>query len=131
MHEPLSLPAGRGRAMSLGLVNPWRPLRALGMRLPETLSDLRVDISAAPDGGVNISIEFDDESAMAAEAHAAELTSQAQAAGGPLLSDVEFAAQGSHIHAETRLSRLTSAIVLGYIRPSLCPFGLDAGRGRQ
>src|SRR6266496_3525350 len=50
--EPLSLPAGQGRAMSLTMVTPWRPLRALGVRLPETLSEMRMHISAAPGGGV-------------------------------------------------------------------------------
>jgi len=130
LREPISLPPGRGRAMSLTMVTPWRPLRNVGARLPETLSEMRVDLFAASDGGVNVEIEFDDQDAASAESHAREISDQARAMGGPLLSDIEFVAQGNHLAAQTHLSRITSAIALGFVRGSICPAGaLDGGRG--
>jgi hypothetical protein len=129
-HEPMSLPAGRGQAMSLTMVTPWRPLRAVGMRLPETLSEIRVNVFGATNGGVNVEIEFDDLDAATAAAHAAEVTAQARAVGGPLLSDIEFVAESNRLAAKTHLSRITSAIALGFIRASICPTTpFDAGRG--
>jgi hypothetical protein len=127
--EAMSLPAGRGQAMSLTMVNPWRPLRMVGMRLPETLSEIKVNVFATDGGGVRVEIEFDDQDAASAAAHAGEVTEQARAAAGPLLSDITFVAEGNRLHAETRLSRITSAIALGFVRASICPpAALDAGR---
>jgi hypothetical protein len=127
---PLTIPPGHGQAMSLTLVTPWRPLRNVGAKLPETLSELRVSAFAAADGGVNVQIEFDDLDAASAEAHAREVTDQARALGGPLLGDIEFVAQGSHLSASTHFSRITSAIVLGFIRERICPSAaFDGGRG--
>jgi hypothetical protein len=127
--EPLTLPAGQGKAMSLTMVNPWRPLRALGMRLPETLTEIRVHLSAALDGGVNADIEFDDQDAALARAHAPEITAQARGAGGPFLSDLEFVAQDNHLKAKTHLSRIASTFALGFVRASICPAGFDGGAG--
>jgi hypothetical protein len=130
VREPLSLPPGRGQAMSLTMVTPWRPLRAWGVKLPETLSEIRVNAFAATDGGVNLQIELDDQDAASAEAHARDVTDQARAVGGPLLGDIEFVAQGSHLSASTHFSRITSAIVLGFIRERICPSpAFDGGRG--
>ena len=127
--EAMSLPAGRGQAMSLTMVNPWRPLRAVGLRLPETLSEIRVNAFASESGGVRLEIEFDDQDAAMAQAHAADVTDQARGAAGPLLSDITFVAEGNRLHAETHLSRITSAIALGFVRASICPpAALDAGR---
>jgi hypothetical protein len=130
VREPLSLPPGHGQAMSLTMVTPWRPLRGLGAKLPETLSEIRVNASAASDGGVDVQIEFDDQDAASAEAHARDVTDQARAVGGPLLGDIEFVAQGNHLSASTHFSRLTCAIVLGFVRERLCPSAaFDGGRG--
>lgn len=127
--EAMSLPAGRGQAMSLTMVNPWRPLRAIGMHLPETLSEIRVNVFATDGGGVRAEIEFDDQSAEMAAQHAADITDQARAAAGLLASDIAFVAEGNRLRAETRLSRITSAIALGFVRAQICPpAALDAGR---
>jgi hypothetical protein len=89
-----------------------------------------VSAFAANDGGVNMQIEFDDQDAASAESHAREVTEQARAAAGPLLGDIEFVAQGNHLSAQTHFSRLTSAIVLGFIRERICPSpAFDGGRG--
>jgi hypothetical protein len=127
---PLSLPAGKGRALSLSLVTPWRPARAIGLRWPETLRALRIDVTAASDAGIDIAVELDDESPEAAAQHAPQITDQLRGMGGMFLSDVEFVPKGNRMAAQTHLSRLSGAILLGYIRPMLCPFGLDGGRRR-
>jgi hypothetical protein len=127
--EAMSLPAGRGQAMSLTMVNPWRPLRMMGLHLPETLSEIRVNVFATDSGGVSVEIEFDDQDAAQATAHAGDLTEQARSAAGPLLSDITFVAEGNRLRAETRLSRITSAIALGFVRAQICPpAAFDAGR---
>ncbi|HKQ71579.1 MAG TPA: hypothetical protein VJT73_19675, partial [Polyangiaceae bacterium] len=127
--EPMSLPPGRGQAMSLTMVTPWRPLRAVGAHLPESLSEIRISAFAAPDGGVNLQIEFDDQDAASAEVHAPQITEQVRGLAGPLLSDIEFVAQGHHIAAQTHLGRITSALALGFVRGSICPAGgFDGGR---
>jgi len=129
--EPLSLPAGQGRAMSLTMVNPWRPLRALGLRLPETLTELRLNVSASPDGSVNAEIEFDDQDAAMAKTHAAELSEQGKALGGGFfLTDLDFVAHDNQLKAQTHISRIGGAFLLGIARNGLCPAGFDAGTGR-
>jgi hypothetical protein len=125
--EPMSLPAGHGQAMSLTMVTPWRPARAVGAHLPESLSEIRVNIFAAPDGGVNAQIEFDDQDPTLAKAHASDVTEQVRAVGGLLLGDIQFVAQANHIVAQTHLARITSALALGFVRQMICPSGFDAG----
>ena len=125
--EPMSLPAGRGQAMSLTMATPWRPARAVGARLPESLSEVRVNVFAAANGGVNVQIEFDDVDPAMARAHASDLTEQVRAAGGLLLSDIEFVPQANHLVAQTHLSRFTSALALGFVRQMVCPAGFDGG----
>jgi hypothetical protein len=85
-------------------------------------------VAAAPDGGIDIAIEFDDESSAAAEAHASDISAQVRGVGGLLFDDVEFTAESNHLLAQTHVSRLFSAVLLGYLRPMLCPFGPDGGR---
>jgi hypothetical protein len=131
MRGPLTFPPGRGKAMSATIVNPWRPAnKALGTRLPDTLTQVRINISAANDGGVDIEAEFDDQDAALAKAHAALVSEQVRSIGmGVVLTDVEFVAQGSQLKAQTHLSRLSSALVLGFGRGMVCPAGFDGGRG--
>jgi hypothetical protein len=126
--EPMSLPPAHGKALSLTLINPYRPLRAIGARLPETLTELRLHVTAANDGGVNVDFEFDDQDAAAAKAHAPDLTEQARALGGLFVSDIEFVAEENHLKGHTHLSRIAGTFVLGFVRGGLCPSGpLDGG----
>lgn len=128
IEQPLSLPPGEGRAVSLTLVNPWRPLRALRIQAPNTLTEMRLDIVMTRDGGANITVELDDKDAETAEASAKVLTDQlARSAVGPFLGGREFIAQGSRITGTVRLSRLTSAFVLGFVRAAACPEARDGG----
>jgi hypothetical protein len=131
MKGPLTFPPGHGKAMSATIVNPWRPAnKMLGTRLPETLSKVRILMSAASDGGVDVEAEFDDQDAELAKAHAPLVSEQVRSLGfGVVLTDVEFVAQGSQLKAQTHLSRLSSALVLGVGRNMICPAGFDGGRG--
>lgn len=126
IEQPLSLPPGEGRAVSLTLVNPWRPMRAFRVQAPETLTELRLDIVMTKDGGATISAEFDDKDAETAQASAKVLTSEmARSPVGPFVSGREFTAEGSRITGTIRLSRLTSALVLGFLRAAVCPEARD------
>lgn len=126
--QPLSLPPGEGRAVSLTLVNPWRPMRAFRVKAPETLTELRLDIVVTRDGGATITVEFDDQDAASAEASAKLLTEElARSPVGSFLGGREFTADGSRIQGTVRLSRLTSALVLGFLRAAACPEAPDGG----
>lgn len=118
----LSLPPGKGRTVSLTLVNPYRPLRAFRVEAPQTLTELRLDIVLTSDGSANVTAEFDDIDEETAKASAKVLTEQlARSALGPFVGNKEFVAQGSRVVGSIRLSRLTSALVLGFVRAAACP----------
>lgn len=122
VEQALSLPAGEGRAISLTLVDPIRPLRAFRVQAPETLTELRLDVFVGNDGGATINAEFDDKDEETAKASAKTLTEQlARSAVGPFVGNREFVAQGSRVVGTLRLSRLTSALVLGFVRAAACP----------
>jgi len=124
----LSLPPGEGRAISLTLVNPFRPLRAFRVEAPETLTELRLDIVVTSDGGANVAAEFDDKDEETAKASAKILTEQlARSAVGPFVGNSEFVARGSRIVGTMRLSRLMSTLVLGFVRAAACPTSPDGG----
>jgi hypothetical protein len=126
--EPLSLPAGQGRAMSLTMVTPWRPLRGLGLRLPETIGEMRLNVSASPDGSIDAEIEFDDQDAALAKAHAADISEQGRALGGGFfLTDLDFVAHENQLKAHTHVSRIGGAFLLGVARNMICPAGWDGG----
>jgi hypothetical protein len=127
IREPLSLPPGNGRALSLMMVTPWRPLRRLGWTVPETVSELRLDIVAADDGGADITIEFDDQDAASAEEHVS--AQNAQLASSPMrlfLGNITFTAQGNHMVCRDHLSRTTSGFILNMARAMVCPEPPDA-----
>jgi hypothetical protein len=128
IREPMSLPPGKGRALSLMMVTPWRALRRVGWILPETVSEMRLDIVAADDGGADITIEFDDQDAVAAEEHVH--AQNAQLAASPtrfFLGDIKFVAQGSHMVCSDHLSRTTSGFLLNMTRALVCPEPPAAG----
>lgn len=126
--QALSLPPGEGRAISLTLVNPFRPMRAFRVEAPETLTELRLDIFLAKDGSATVNAEFDDKDEETARASAKTLTEQlARSAVGPFVGNREFVAQGSRIVGTLRLSRLTSALVLGFVRGAACPTAAEGG----
>jgi hypothetical protein len=129
LRTSLSFPSGKGRAMSLTMVDPWRPLQAVGAKLPETLTEMRLSAYGASDGGVDLDIEFDDRDAASAEVDATEVTTQVRTVGGPLFSDIEFVVQANHLGGEAHFSPETSNILLGFIRERICPSGtFDGGR---
>lgn len=126
--QPVSLPAGDGRSMSLTLATPWRPLRALKIDAPETLREMRLDVVATDDGGANLSIEFDDADAETARADADRMTEElARSAAAPFVGAQRFEASGARFGASAHLSRLKSALFLGLVRAVSCPAGADAG----
>ncbi len=133
VREALSLPASRGRAISLTMVTPWRPARARGLALPDTLSELRLDLLASADGGVDVAVELDDKDASSAEEHAAlltreiaELVSLYGGIAGSFLQTPHFVARDHRIAGRVHLSSLASGLLLGWVRGQLCGFG-DAG----
>lgn len=68
MQGPLSLPPADGRALSITLQNPSRPLKKFGLRMPERLTEMKLDVFANPDGGSDVQIDFEAPSAEIAAA---------------------------------------------------------------
>jgi hypothetical protein len=118
--DAISLPPGRGQALSLTLVTPWRPLRNLGLHFPESLSEMRVNVFAAQDGGVDLQIEFDDVDAASAEAHASLMTDEARN-NNMFVRDLEFVAQGNHLSGHLHLGGLISRLALTWVGAQICP----------
>lgn len=58
--EPMSLPPSGGRALAVSLQKPSRPLKKLGLRLPERLTELRIDVFANLDGSADMQLDFED-----------------------------------------------------------------------
>jgi hypothetical protein len=59
MQGPLALPPSDGRALSLTLQNPARPLKKLGLNMPSRLTEMKLDVFANPDGGSDVQIDFE------------------------------------------------------------------------
>ena len=74
--ETLALPPSRGRALSLGLLNPSIPLKKLGFRLPASLKEMRIDLYLSSTGTTTVRIAFEDESEEAAADHALTVSRQ-------------------------------------------------------
>lgn len=119
---PLSIPAGDGRALSLVLRTPWGPMRRVGIAAPSSLAWLRVDVVATDDGGANVSVEFDDESAEAATRDAPVLADAlAGSTAGLVVGPVAFQATGARIEAHTHIGALKARLVLNTVRSMTCP----------
>jgi hypothetical protein len=91
------------------------------------VSELRLDIVAADDGGADITIEFDDQDAASAEEHVP--AQNAQLASSPMrlfLGNITFTAQGNHMVCRDHLSRTTSGFILNMARAMVCPEPPDA-----
>lgn len=58
--DPMSLPPSGGRALAVSLQKPSRPLKKLGLRLPDRLTELRIDVFANLDGSADMQLDFDD-----------------------------------------------------------------------
>jgi hypothetical protein len=72
--EPLGMPASKGRAMSLTLQKPSRPLRRLGLKLPDRLTEMHLDVFANSDGSADLQIDFEEESDAQALADAPQVS---------------------------------------------------------
>ena len=68
MQGPLALPPAEGRALSITLQNPSRPLKKFGLKMPERLTEMKLDVFANPDGGSDVQIDFEAPSAEIAAA---------------------------------------------------------------
>lgn len=87
---PLALPDPNGRAISLTLQKPAKPLGKV-VSLPARLAELRVDVFLDADGGADLQLDFDDVSEEAAAADAARV----EAALGTMFGDLSLVAQAA------------------------------------
>lgn len=76
--EPMSLPPSGGRALAVSLQKPARPLKKLGLRLPERLTELRIDVFANLDGSADMQLDFEDVGEAEARADAPLVTATVQ-----------------------------------------------------
>lgn len=141
MKEPVSLPPSRGRAASVTLLRPARPLRKLGIELPERLAELRLDVFANSDGSVDLRVDIDDASDEAAAADLARVgrafelffgdLSQVAATVGSFAPGVEggqltlprpdFAQVGKRLTATLRVMPAQTGTMLAILGKVVCP----------
>ncbi len=76
--DPMSLPPSGGRALAVSLQKPARPLKKLGLRLPDRLTELRLDVFANPDGSADMQLDFEDVGEAEARADAKLVTATVQ-----------------------------------------------------
>lgn len=76
--DPMSLPPAGGRALAVSLQKPARPLKKLGLRLPERLTELRIDVFANRDGSADMQLDFEDVGEAEARADAPLVTATVQ-----------------------------------------------------
>lgn len=116
--EPLSLPGANGRALSLTLQKPARAVAKLGVKIPERMKELKIDVFANPDGSADLQLDFEDttpETAQAAQKPVSDAVSGlfldlgrgaaiAKAFGEDAIADAVKLPQVSFDAVETRLT---------------------------
>ncbi|MBI5537562.1 MAG: hypothetical protein HY898_32870 [Deltaproteobacteria bacterium] len=76
VRKPLAIPAGRGRVLSLNLLKPSIPFRKLGLRIPDSIVEMRLDIFLSVTGTSEVSLRFEDKDPSLAARHAPEITAR-------------------------------------------------------
>lgn len=119
MKGPLSLPPADGRAVSLTLQNPARPLKRLGLRMSPRLTEMKLDVFANGDGGADVQIDFEAGSADAALAEAkqvnevfaqslADVTQLARVGSGGLSGEAKAALSFPKLSFDAVATRITA-----------------------
>lgn len=70
IRKPLAVPAGRGRVLSLNLLKPSIPFKKLGLKLPTSISQMRLDLFLSSTGTAEVQLRFDDHDAQSAQRNA-------------------------------------------------------------
>ena len=76
IRTPLALPQSKGRVLSLNLLKPSIPLRKLGLHLPDTLEEMRLDIYLSSTGTGEVRFVFEDKDEAQAAKHASVVAAQ-------------------------------------------------------
>lgn len=76
VRSPLHVPSAEGRAASIVLVNPNLVLERMGLTLPNSISEMRVEAFANRDRSVDLKLELDVKSPEAARESATEVSRQ-------------------------------------------------------
>ncbi len=142
----LRLPPLPGDVVAMAHVaTPWRAVRGLPLRVPQSLRWARASVSSFQ-GGARIEIEAEDESEESARQHAPELQRALTAATqldlgllGNILGTkptrfverIEFTARDNHIHGELTLTAEQVATVLDWVEAFALPPPAAAGPGSQ
>ncbi len=140
IRNPLGIPEPRGRVLSLNLLRPSIPFRKLGLRLPESLAELRLDVYLSVTGDAEISMRFEDKDAASASRHADEVSRRVKdffwqvkrvadvssllttspAAGPVELPDPVFVADDKAIVAQLKLSAEQTSSLSSRLTGALC-----------
>lgn len=76
----MAIPSSNGRAFSLSLREPSMALARIGLDLPSTLTRMRLDAHARPNGGVELRIRFEDRDEATARENAPKLAAEVDVA---------------------------------------------------
>jgi hypothetical protein len=136
---PLSIPEGRGRALSVNLVHPALPLRKMGMRLPDSLREMHMDVYVSISGDCEVQVEFEDADEPSARRHAASINLQVRdllwqiqrvsnlatmLSSGPSmdieLPELQLVADERNVVGKATLTRTQAAALLARIAAMVC-----------
>lgn len=149
----MSLQSSRGRALSLMLREPTMALLRLGLKVPDTLSRMRLDIYPRAGGDIEIALRFDDRDEATARENAPKISAEIDGALRELRQAatlsrlfapftgrdfafvpprLHFAAEGSAILGRGKLSEAQVLTMLDKLSPFVCETGgvVDPARGR-
>jgi len=138
--NPLGIPASRGRVLSLNLLRPSIAFKKLGLRLPDSLTELRLDIYLSVTGDSEIMIRFEDKDAASASRHADEITrrvkdffwqvqrvadvaslvTSSSSAGNVELPEMAFLPDEKAIVGQAKLTHDQTTALVGRLVPVLC-----------
>jgi hypothetical protein len=124
--KPLGIPQGRGRVLSLNLLKPSIPFKKFGLRLPDSIAEMRLDLFLSVTGTAELQLHFEDRDEPSAARHAPEIharlkdflwqlqsvsdltgllgSSQGQGSGSLAIPEVPMMADGKAIVGQATLS---------------------------
>lgn len=142
INKPLGIPQGRGRVLSLNLLKPSIPFKKLGLRLPASVTEMRLDLFLSVTGSAELQLRFEDRDEGSAARHAPEIherlkdflwqlqrvsdlsglleSSTGTESGSAALPDIAAVADGKAIVGQATLTQQQTRQLVGKVSALMC-----------
>jgi hypothetical protein len=127
-------------AISIFVITPWRAVKGVGIKFPESIAWMKLNLVLTPDGGFQVMVEGKDATADEAERHAKELEKQIEAVRViplPFIRDIEhigkptWTVEGDIIRATAPVSAAQVRKILLIIKDVVLPPLIDKARKKK